>query len=415
MSQFVSQVARKLNKHQEVFIGRQPIFDQNLRVVAYELLYRDSHRNYANISDGESATADVIVNAFLEIGVENLVGSAKAFINIPRGLLLSEKIYGLPSDITVFEILEDVVLDEEVLCAVKLLKESGYSIALDDFVYDESKASIVELADIIKLDLMALSSEQLSQQLESLRKFNVEFLAEKLENKQEYFDCQRMGFAYYQGYYFCKPEIVSGSRIPTNRLAILQIFSKMYDEDVSMDEMEALISQDVSLSYKLLKAINSASFATSRPVESIKQAITMLGLRRIRHWVSFIVFSESDNKPIELFKMSMIRAKMCELIADSHGLGSKKDIAFTVGLFSCLDAIMDRSMDILINPLPLSNEVKVALLAHKDALGEILACVTDYEKGSWDEVSRNRFATDQLTHYYLESVNWAAELFEILE
>jgi len=411
----VNQTAQKLHEHQEIFIGRQPIFDQNLHVVAYELLYRNSYNNYAEVADGESATADVIVNAFLEIGVENLVGSAKAFINIPRGLLLSDEIYGLPAECTVLEILEDVILDDEVVSAVKKLKESGYTIALDDFIYDENKASIVELADIIKLDLIALMPDELRQQVESMRKFDVEFLAEKLEFKQEYIDCEQMGFVYYQGYYFSKPEIVSGSKIPTNRLAILQIFSKMYDENVSMDEMETLISQDVSLSYKLLKAINSASFATLHKIESIRQAITMLGLQRIRHWVSFIMFSESDNKPIELFKMSMIRAKMCEVIADANTSESKKDIAFTVGLFSCLDSIMDQSLDSLINSLPLSDEIKSAVLEYNGILGEILECVIHYENGSWDEVAVNKFGSIPLLNYYMDSLHWAGDILEGLE
>jgi len=400
-------------KNKTIFIGRQPIFNKKLQVEAYELLYRDSANNYADFSDGEIATNAVIVNAFLDIGVENLVGDTQAFINIPRGLLLNKAIYGLPKELVVLEILEDVVLDEPVIESLKSLKQSGYKIALDDFVYDESKAPIVALADIVKIDLMALSSAQIKQQLDDMAHCDVKFLAEKLETKQEFLECQQLGFSYYQGYYFCKPEVVSGSKTPTNRLALLQIFAKIFETDVSMQEMEQLISQDVSLSYKLLKAINSAAFANTKRVGSIKQAITRLGLKRIQNWVSFIVYSEADNKPLELFRMSMLRAKMCEILAESlHVVGNDK--AFTVGLFSCLDMIMDQSIDGLVAPLPLSDDVKKALLTHEGELGRILDCVIYYESGDWELIPENITAKVDLPQTYLQSLKWASEIYDSL-
>lgn len=409
----MNQTAKIANEHQTMFIGRQPIFDSHSNVFAYELLYRNSSKNFAEITNGEKATANVIVNAFVEIGVDTLVGDCKAFINIPRGLLLSQEIYGLPTELVVLEILEDIVIDDELLRAVKSLRAAGYTIALDDFVYDETKSEIVKLADIVKLDMVALTQAELCDQIESMQAFNVKLLAEKIETRQEFDDCRQMGFDYYQGYYFCKPEVVSGAKIPTNKLAILQVFSKIYDDDVSMQEMESLISQDVSLSYKLLKAINSATFATSVRIDSIKQAITLLGLQRVRNWVSFIIFSESDNKPVELFKMSMLRAKMCEVMAGAFGVGSI-ETSFTVGMFSCLDAIMDQPLDKLLEPLPLSEEIKDAVLTRKGPLGEILDCVISYEQGGWEAVSQSKFSSDTLTEFYVESLHWTEDIYKTL-
>ena len=341
------------------------------------------------------------------------MGETQAFINIPRALLLSKSIYALPKKLVVLEILEDIILDEPVLQAIKSLKKNGYRIALDDFVYDDSKSNIVSLVDIVKLDLMALSPEKIKQQLGLMSQFKVKFLAEKLESRQEFLDCQQLGFSYYQGYYFSKPEVVSGSKTPTNRLALLQIFAKVFDADVCMEEMEQLISQDVSLSYKLLKAINSAAFANSKQIESIRQAITLLGLKRIQNWVSFIVYSEADNKPLELFRMSMIRAKMCEIVAESINVG-RNNKAFTVGLFSCLDMIMDQPLDELVTPLPLSADIKTALLFHEGELGRILDCTIYYESSNWLSIPDVFSDSVDLPQAYQQSIKWMSEVYQSL-
>jgi c-di-GMP phosphodiesterase len=394
----------------EIFIGRQPIFDRELQVVAYELLYRGNQQNnFAAVTDGEMATTQVLVNAFMEIGFDDLVGEHHAFINMTRSFILGEQLKSLPNDRVVIEILEDIEIDEEVISSVKALSEAGYSIALDDFVYHESLKPLVLLADIIKIDLMALSASEIEQHVLELKQYDVKLLAEKVETRQEYENCKALGFDYFQGYFFCKPQIIKGEKLPTNRVAILQLVSKIYDPEVTFQELDVLISRDVSLSYKLLRIINSAAYALPRKIDSMKQALTILGMKHIRNWVSMIAFSGIDDKPAELFQIAMIRAKMCESVGQS--LGHKdSDAYFTVGLFSNLDALMDQPLEALVTPLPLSLEIKSALLDKAGEMGVVLSCVLAYENADWESVDHSQVDPHVIKNMYAMSLHWAREM-----
>lgn len=395
----------------DIYIGRQPIYDRDLKVVAYELLYRSSENsNMAGNSDGEMMTTQVVINAFMEIGFDDLVGENRAFVNMPRGFILGEHIMSLPTDRVVLEILEDIVIDDDIIAAVQNLANLGYTIALDDFVYHESLKPLVNIADIIKIDLMALSNDELESHVNTLRRdHQVKLLAEKVESKEEFERCKQLGFEYFQGYFFSKPQIIKGAKMPTNRLAILQLVAKIYEPEVTYRDLETLISQDVSLSYKLLRVINSAAYALPKKIESMKHALTILGLKNIRNWITMIVFSGVNDKPSELMKSAMIRAKMCELLAKSAVI---KDIDsyFTVGLFSNLDALMDQPLADLIDPLPLSNEIKQALLNFSGKMGAILSCATAYEKGDWSHVEIDDLSPQQIKQAYVDALHWSREV-----
>lgn len=393
----------------EIFIGRQPIFDRELNVVAYELLYRNSQTNFADITDGEHATMQVLNNAFMEIGFDDLVGEGKAFLNMPRGFILGEFTLSLPKDRVVLELLENIEVDADVIDAVQALSDQGYTIALDDFVYHEKLKPLVRLASIIKIDLMALSEDEVTRHVSLLKQDDVSLLAEKVETLEEFEKCKVLGFEYFQGYFFSRPQVISGAKLPTNRLAILQLVGKIYDPDVTYTELEQLISQDVTLSYKLLRVINSAAYALPRKIDSMKHALTILGIKNIRNWTSMIAFSGVENKPSELFNVSMMRAKMCELLA--LGLGQKDaDSYFTVGLFSNLDALMDQPLIDLVEPLPLAKEMKDALLTQSGAMGEVLHCVLAYEGGNWDEVCVDRLKPAEIRQAYVDSLHWSREM-----
>ena len=395
----------------DIYIGRQPIYDRELNVVAYELLYRSSDSsNMAGSSDGEMMTTQVVINAFMEIGFDDLVGDCKAFVNMPRGFIIGEHTLSLPSDKLVLEILEDVKVDELIIKSVQNLANQGYTIALDDFVYHESLKPLVNLADIIKIDLMALSTAELEAHVELLRReHKVKLLAEKVESKEEFERCKQLGFEYFQGYFFSKPQIIKGAKMPTNRLAILQLVAKIYEPEVTYQELENVISQDVSLSYKLLRVINSAAYALPKKIESMKHALTILGLKNIRNWITMIVFSGVSDKPSELMKSAMIRAKMCELLAAATGV-REIDSYFTVGLFSTLDALMDQPLADLLAPLPLSVEVKQALLQYTGKMGTILACATAYEKGDWSHVVIEQLTPPQIKQAYVDALHWSREV-----
>jgi len=403
-------VSRSSSAVDAVYIGRQPIYDRDLNVVAYELLYRSSQElNRADVTDGEHATTHVLNNAFLEIGFDDLVGDSKAFINIPRGFVVSDQTLSLPPGRVVLELLEDIEVDNEVVESVRRLSQRGYIIALDDFVFHEKLMPLVQLADIVKIDLVALTGESLLQHVQLLRQHNVRLLAEKVETRQQFDECRQLGFDYFQGYFFSRPQIISGEKLPANRLSILQLIARIYDPEVNFDELDRLISQDVTLSYKLLRVINSAAYSLPRQIESMKQAVTILGIKNIRNWISMISFAGIDDKPGELFRSAMIRAKMCECLAREAGLRDA-DSCFAVGLFSGLDAIMDQSLAVLVSPLPLSTEIKQALLEHEGILGKVLDCVLAYEQGDWERVVYDGLSPQQIRHAYAEALHWTHEL-----
>ncbi len=394
----------------EILIARQPIYDSHLNVVAYELLYRDNHINQAVIGNHEIATSTVIVNAFVNIGFDTLVGDKKAFVNMPKGLLIGNEPFALPCENIVLEILEDVVVDKSVIAAAKKLVEKGYTIALDDFVFAEEWRPLVELASIIKIDLLAMDEQQLVSEVKFLKPFDVELLAEKVETKHEFELCQKLGFSYFQGYYFSRPQIVKGAKVPSSKLAVLRILSRIYDPDISFLELEEILSQDVALSYKLLRILNSAAFKNSKKIESLKQAITIMGLNNLRNWVSLLTFSGISNKPAELFKASIVRAKMCELLALQTKQIEDSNIYFMVGLFSNIDALLDQPLDILTAKMPFSDEVNVALLKHSGAMGSVLDCVINYEQGNWNNISENFCKASALRNIYFQALEWAVSI-----
>jgi len=397
----------------QVFIGRQPIYDADLNVYAYELLFRSGEDNSALIVDDDSATAQVIVNAFMEIGIDQLVGDKLAFVNFPRGLLLGLESVSLPKDQIVVEILESIEVDEEINNAVRYLSQQGFSIALDDFEYEDKYKPLLSIADIVKIDVMALGMRGVADQLQQITPFGPHFLAEKVETKEEFEQCKALGFKYYQGYYFSRPQIVKGTKLPPNRLAMMELLAKLHTPGVEFKELESIISRDVSLCYKLLRVINSAAYGFSKQVDSLKQALTMLGLTNIKNWVSLLMFSAIDDKPQELFKNSMIRAKMCELLGKQSGATSL-DSYFTIGLFSNLDVLMDQPLDELVSALPFSSSMIDALLTQSGDLGQALSCVVAYEKCDWHDVTYAKLSVDDIKSTYIEAVQWASQLIDKL-
>lgn len=399
-----------------IFIARQPIYDRKLNVYAYELLYRAGELNQANVVDGDDATSKVLINALIEIGLPALVGSAYAFINLTKHYILEGLPPSLAQDNVVLEVLEDILPDEALITALNKLKAEGHTIALDDFVCDPAKRPLVEIADLIKIDLMALPEGALEDQVNKLRPYGVRLLAEKVETQEEFKHCKNLGFDYFQGYFFCKPNIIRGKRALTSRLAIMQLMAKLQEPELDFSELQALISQDVSLSYRILRYINSAYFSLGRKIDSIKHSITLVGLKTIKSWVAILAMSSVDDKPYELTLTVLIRAHMCETLADittgTHKIPAEN--AFTVGLFSALDAFLDKPLADILGMLPLADELKDALLKHDGPLGQLLHLILEYEQGHWNAVGNSQYNASTLHNAYLESIHWAGEISDTL-
>lgn len=400
---------------QDIFIGRQPIFDRHMRVYAYELLYRHGFVDRAIITDFDAASSEVVINSLIEVGLDRLVGTRKAFCNFTRGFLLKGAGIPFTTSQLVVEVLETVAPEPEVLEAIRSLSKSGHIIALDDFVVTDDLLPLVELADIIKIDVLELSREEIKNQVERLRSVKkLQLLAEKVETNEDFIFCRDLGFDYFQGYFFSKPQVVSGRKMPPSRLAMLRLMTELQRVDIDLTKLEEIIETDVNLSVKLLRQINSSFYSLLSEVKSIRQAIVYLGLIHIRNWACIVAMGSVDDKPQELMTMALVRAKMCELLADSDD-GERKGMFFTVGLFSMLDSIFDTPMDEVLSNLPLTNEVNQALLEREGPLGKALECVESYEHASWDRVVMSGYEEKKVCDAYLEALDWSTAVIESLD
>lgn len=396
---------------EKALVGRQPIYDDKMSLFAYELLYRHSDVEQFASAQGERETAQVLMNTVLDIGLNRVVGSHLAFVNMTRKFLMSEYCDALPRDRFVLEILRDDIPDTALLDAVTRLSEQGFRVALDDFGWGHEYRPLLELADIVKIDIRAFNRPELTDLRDSLREFRVKLLAEKVETPEEYELAKSLGFDYFQGFFFCRPQTLSETKTPVNRVATLRLLARLQDPAVEIAEIEKMTSQDVTISFNLLRFVNSAGSGVTRKVDSIRHAVALVGLHRIRTWASLIVFASMDDKPRELMVTAITRARMCELLAIKASWPDT-DQFFTVGLFSVLDALLDRPMKEALELLPLADEVQDALLEHIGTLGWALKCVQAYERADWDQVFCGNLSQDAIRDAYLEAVEWTRQTIE---
>jgi EAL and modified HD-GYP domain-containing signal transduction protein len=393
---------------QDYYIGRQPIFNDRQQVVGYELLYRQRDGYWANVVDGDQATSHVIMHSFWELGMSKVVGDHKAFINVTKGFLLDKDLLPPPSPQLVLEILEDIMVDDAITAAVRDLKERGYTIALDDFVYHEDLRPLVEMADIIKLDVQELGCDRLEEHLHLLKRYPLRLLAEKVETPEMFEHCSSLGFDYYQGYFLCRPRILHGKRLPANRLNAMRMMAKLQSQELDIEGLEQLISHDPALSYRMLRYINSAAFSLRKNIQSIRHAIIYLGEKEIRRWATLIALAGIDDKPDALVNTSLVRARMCDLLTALDN-PQHRDSAFVVGLFSTLDAMMDQPLDVVLEALPLSPDIVAALLHREGPYSHVLEITLAHERGDWDTLERLAGSANTISTVYLEALGWAEE------
>ena len=399
----------------DIYIARQPIYDHDLEVIGFELLYRNSEVNSANFDNGEIASSETIVNSFIHIGIDNLVGTALAFVNLPTEFILNNDLVPMFHEQSVLEILEDVEPGDEIIAGIKGLKSKGYQIALDDFIFSEKMIPFLELADFVKIDVLDYTIEEVAELLQKLKKYNIKSLAEKVETQDLYQQCKALGFDYYQGYFFCHPQIVKEKSLAANKSVVLGLISQLQNPDSKYDEIENILSQDITLSYKLLRYINSAAFSLRSEIESIKDAIVLLGLDNIKNWASLILMSKvADNKPMQLVVTALVRAKMGALLAKQIHPELEKSI-FICGLFSVLDALMDKPMIDLLDTVILSTPIKLALLDHDGDLGQLLKHTIQYEQAEFDQLHTQKVDTELYYESYLSAVKWADESLKALQ
>ena len=331
----------------QLFIGRQPILDCALRTYAYELLFRSSETNRFDALNADTASAAVISNTFLSVGANAILGECKGFVNLPRQLLTDEVVNVLPHETVVVEILEDVEPDEAVVRACKTLKKAGFLLALDDFVRGPLSYRLTELADFIKVDFRATTRAQRRSLAAEYGSCGIHMLAEKVESQEEFDEARALGYSYFQGYFFAKPQVISAKEIPATKLNQIRVLRELQHPDLDFRRLEDLVRMDLSLAQQVLRYVNSAAFALNQPVRSTNQALVVLGDQRIRKLIAIAVMAGLvSNHPPELVWISLARARLCESIARQCGLAERAQDNFLMGLFSLLDVLIGRPFPI---------------------------------------------------------------------
>lgn len=373
-----------------IFLARQPIFDTSRRVIGYELLFRSGFQNFFDQSiDGDSASSRVLVDTFLLMGLKVLTNGKPAFINFTRELLLRQVATLFPREILVPEILETLNFDPPLVEACRALKTAGYRLALDDFVPDAPCEPLLPYLDIIKVDFMLCEGDQRREIARRFRSLPVRLLAEKVETMTDFHQGMELGYSLFQGYFFSRPVIISGRDITGYKLNYLRILQEINRQQLDFNRLDTIIRQDVSLSYKLLRFINSAAFAFPASIQSIHQALTLLGEREFRKWASLVALKElGADKPEELVIHSIIRALFMETLATRAGFGDDAGECFLLGLFSLIDAFLDRPLDEILDELPLSDEIKTTLRGEVTRFHPVFVLGLAYETGDWEAFSR---------------------------
>ncbi|PWJ92094.1 HDOD domain-containing protein [Oceanotoga sp. DSM 15011] len=393
-----------------IFIARQPIFDRNLNVFGYELLYRSDFENISKIFNGDVATSMVLNNGILML---NDGKSEKySFINFTKKLIIDEVPLLFSNEDIVVEILENIIPDEEFISKCIKMKKRGYILALDDFVLSYEYEDLIKLSDIIKVDFLLNSRSERKEIIKKYSNYNVKFLAEKIETNKEFEEAKSDGYSFFQGYFFEKPSVISGKDIdiiPTN---LFKLIDMVYSKDVNYNDIAKVIKNDVALTYKLLRLTNSVNFGKSQEISSINHALTFLGIKELRKWLSIIMVNNIDNKKTdELIKISLIRGRMTELLAEKLNLASENNDFFLVGLLSLIDTLTNTTMEEALRYLPINLIIKETLLGKDTIIKKVLNIVLMYEKNDWNNLEffckSVKINFEELTKIYYKSIKWA--------
>jgi EAL and modified HD-GYP domain-containing signal transduction protein len=376
--------------YDKFFVARQPIFTAQMRVWGYELLFRHGEGiEEAVFSDGDQATTQLIADGY-NLAVRGLRQGAKALVNFPRSVLVGEAPYVLPADQCVVEILETVTPEPEVISACLELKKRGYALALDDFEGGLGLEPLCEIADIIKVDVLGKTPVQVRAIVEGLQKYDATLLAEKVENHDIFKVCRNLGFTYFQGFFFNRPEIIPGRKLSTSQVNKIKLLRELSAPEVDSSRLVEIIQTDLSISYRLLKYINSAFFGLQIKVTSIPRAVSMLGSRNLRQWLQVVILSDvsTEDKAHELVRISVQRARFLQLLSARHPVPFDQDGMFLLGFFSLLDAILDQSMGLVLEGIPLDPAIKRALVDADDPNAAWIGLLDELDRCNWPRLTR---------------------------
>lgn len=388
-------------------IARQPIVDRDVCVQAYELLFRSQDGPKPGGFDGDTAT--VAINTLLDLGIYSVAGEHSVFINLTRSFFERELYVGLPADRVVLEVLEDIEPDRDFVMAVERAKNQGYRIALDDYVHSERMWPLVEIADFIKVDAPRLDDDGLREHVRLLSRPGRELLAEKIETRERFEVARDAGYDLFQGWFYAQPDILRRRKLAPNRASLVRILAAIENPTVDFQQIAALVEHDLALSQKLLRYVNSAALSLVQRVDSVRQACMLLGLERIRSVVRLLILSEVSEKPRELMLNALSRARLCQLLVPRNEPKDDQKY-FTIGLLSLLDVYLDTSMEQLLSEMPLSDEVKSALLEHSGTAGLALNAAVACERADWNGIEGSTLPAAELQRLYVSALDWTLRI-----
>ena len=396
------------------FLARQPILTRRRKFFAYEILSRYGPENYCRPATGSAIAVNAMDELFL-MGVRTMTEGLPAFLNCTQEFLLDDYLTLMPKELVVGEILETVRPDEEVLNACLRMKNQGYRLALDDYCDLPETQAFLAIVDFVKIDVLLTSFDEQRRIVEECHRRHIPVIAEKVETDEQFRLCADIGYDYFQGYFFCRPQIVERRSVPANKSVYLQLLAAANERLFNIQKISQLFRRDVSLSYRLLRYLNSPIFGFQSEIRSIPHALTLLGERPLRKWISLVsVAGLGDEVADSLLRLPLLRARFCELIGLKIEMHRETNELFLLGLLSVMDALLNMSMVDVLAEIPVDNEIRKALLGRPSRYRPIFEVVLDYESGTWEQLAHSArhvgLHEQFLPDLYLRSVRWVTEV-----
>jgi EAL and modified HD-GYP domain-containing signal transduction protein len=397
------------------YTARQAILDNNKELYAYELLFRDGENNYFPDISPDEATSKILTDCHLDLGLKDISAGKPVFINFHQNTLIHRFPTSLDPKSVVIEVVETVELNAELVKACKNIKELGYTLALDDHDFDPRWDVLLPYADIIKVDIVECDEQALIDNIGKYAGSKIKLVAEKIETLKEFEKYRDMGFDYFQGYFFARPEIVKQKKLSTSKISLIELIGASAAAEFDLDKVNSIIERDVSLSYKLLRFINNPLINKTNEICNLRHALNYMGQVEVKKFIALLALANlGDNKPVELIHLSLVRAKFCDLIGQAKSLSNNPPMGFLVGLFSLLDALLDQPMHDIVDKLPIGNDIKAALCGDGNELRQSLALIRAFERGYWKGVANisKQLSLDlkMSQAFYNESLKWSVAM-----
>ena len=393
------------------YIARQAILNRDKELYAYELLFRDGEENCFPDIPPDEATSKILTDSHLDLGLEDISAGKPVFINFHQDTLLHRFPTSLDPKKVVIEVVETVKPTSELVQACKTIKDLGYTLALDDHDFDPQWDALLPYINIIKVDIVECDEQTLIDSIGKYADSKIKLVAEKIETMEEFEKYRDMGFDYFQGYFFARPEIIKQKKLPTSKLSLIELISASSAVEFDLDKVNNIIERDVSLSYKLLRFINNPLVNKSNEISNLRHALNYMGQVEVKKFIALLALANlGDNKPFELIHLSLIRAKFCELMGQAKSLSNNPPTGFLLGLFSLLDALLDQPMQGIVEKLPIGGNIKAALCGDESDLRQFLSLIRAFEAGYWNGVANisKQLSLDlKMTQaFYNESLKW---------